>query len=107
MLDWKLCSVIYLKQVTYLLSLHLKIPKPGKDWRPLAETYIGDGPPTSSCSSTMALPCWDSTTFLEQFTSPSLGEPTRAMGYPSLSLEWVTTRISLNLCFMLVLCFYA
>ena len=31
MLDLNLCSVIYLGQVIHLLSLHLKVPKPGKD----------------------------------------------------------------------------
>ena len=37
----KFSSVIYLGQVSHLLSLHLKIQKPGVDWLSLAAAYIG------------------------------------------------------------------
>ena len=76
MLDLNSCSVVYLEQVRQILSLHLKIPPPAKDWLSLAAAHVGDRVPTFLCPATVALPCWDSTTPFGWFPSPSLGQRT-------------------------------
>ena len=49
MLGLTLCSLIYLGLLRHLLSLHLRIAKPGKDYLPLAASHVGDGFPNSLC----------------------------------------------------------
>ena len=64
MLHLNLCSVIYLGQVKHLSSLHLKIPKPGKDRLSLVVAHVRDKLPTSTCSATTTLPYRDKPTLL-------------------------------------------
>ena len=59
MLHLNLFLVIYLGQVKHLSSLHLKIPKPGKDRLLLAVAHVGDKLSTFTCSATTTLPCRD------------------------------------------------
>ena len=40
MLDLNLCPVIYSEKVMHLLSLHLKISKPGKDLTPTGSSIL-------------------------------------------------------------------
>ena len=54
----------YLAQIRHLLSLHLKIPKPGEDRITLTVANVGGQLATSSCLATTALPCPDSLIFL-------------------------------------------
>ena len=54
----------YLAQIRHLLSLHLKILKPGEDRITLTVANVGGQLATSSCLATTALPCRDTLIFL-------------------------------------------